>query len=566
MENKNKNNFNLLKSTETLYTCHKCIKTPKIMKIDYINDTIELKCEDHQITKLKIKEYLNEISKLRKCKRCFKESINADHPLKYCSTCNVLLCNNCAMEHIDSRHILFNKDEYNIKCKKHLNNFYETYCNNCKGNICKECKKSGIHLKHNKFDYIEIQPCKNDFDIIDNFNKNLEKQINELDYAKYMESLDKEQNERISIISSDYEKCKKEIYDKYKSIYQQYINKITKEKRAELSALEQKINAFKNDIIKEIHQRKLDYEKNRAQIEKNKDIIALNNLIINSYKKQGEYNLNYIENIKTAIEDIKLYIEQNQQKDKKENKNDFNLSEEIRKYGLNMDSQLKCIKGKNNEINNELMNNIFKNNKLELVNISSKSLSSLNFLKNNSENLKYLLLVDCPISDINILSNINLNSLIEFKIANAKINVINALMGYNLNNIKVLNLSNNQIKDINILQKVNFANILEELYLNNNQIKDISVFKNNIFPKLKILFLSFNIIEDISPIKSILINSCQTLSLEKNQIHDISLFKEINKFIYLKDLSIKHNLIDINNENNKNIFKAIIDKKINFQY
>jgi hypothetical protein len=323
---------------------------------------------------------------------------------------------------------------------------------------------------------------------------------------------------------------------------------------------------IKYPYYKEIQQRKLEYEKNRKQIEKNKDIIELNNLILNSYKRQGEYNLNYIENIKTAIEDIKLYIEQNQQKDKKENKNDFNLSEEIRKYGLNMDSQLKCIKGKNNEINNELMNNIFKNNKLELVNISSKSLSSLNFLKNNSENLKYLLLVDCPITDINILSNINLNSLIEFKIANAKINVINALMGYNLNNIKVLNLSNNQIKDINILQKVNFANILEELYLNNNQIKDISVFKNNIFPKLKILFLSFNIIEDISPIKSILINSCQTLSLEKNQIHDISLFKEINKFIYLKDLSIKHNLIDINNENNKNIFKAIRDKKINFQY
>ena len=67
------------------------------------------------------------------------------------------------------------------------------------------------------------------------------------------------------------------------------------------------------------------------QEKKNKDIIELNNLIINSYKKQGEYNLNYIENIKTAIEDIKLYIEQNQQKDKKENKNDFNLSEEIRK-------------------------------------------------------------------------------------------------------------------------------------------------------------------------------------------------------------------------------------------
>ena len=566
MENKNKNDLNLLKTTETLYSCHKCIKTPKIIKIDYINDTIELKCEEHQITKLKIKDYLNEISKLKKCQKCFKESMNPNHPLKFCSTCNLPLCNNCAMEHIDSRHILFNKDDYNIKCKKHLNNFYEAFCNNCKGSICKECKKSGIHFKHNKFDYIEIQPSKNDFDIIYNFNKNLEKQINELDYDKYMESLTKEQNERILLINLDYEKYKKEIENKYQIIYQQYINEITRQKKAELFTLEQKIGVFKKDIIKEIQQRKLEYEKNRKQIEKNKDIIELNNLIITSYKKQGEYNLNYIENIKTAIEDIKYYIEQNQKKDKKETKNDFNLSEEIKKYGLYMDSKLNCIKGKNDKINNELMNNIFKNTKLELINICSKSLNSLDFLKNNSENLKFLLMVDCPISDINILSKVNLNSLIELKIANAKINNINALAGNNLNNIKVLNLSNNQIKDINILQKVNFANILEELYLNNNQIKDISVFNNNIFPILKILFLSFNIIEDISPIKSILINSCQILSLEKNQIHDINLFKDINRFKHLKDLSIKQNLIDINNENNKNIFKAIKEKNINFQY
>ena len=384
MENKNKNNLNLLKTKETLYSCPKCIKTPKIIKIDYINDTIELKCEEHQITKLKIKDYLNEISKLKKCKKCFKESINADHPLKFCSTCNLPLCNNCAMEHIDSRHILFNKDDYNIKCKKHLNNFYEAFCNNCKGSICKECKKSGIHFKHNKFDYIEIQPSNNDFDIIYNFNKNLEKQINELDYDKYMESLTKEQNERILLINLDYEKYKKEIENKYQIIYQQYINEITRQKKVELFTLEQKIDVFKKDIIKEIQQRKQEYEKNRKQIEKNKDIIELNNLIINSYKKQGEYNLNYIENIKTAIEDIKYYIERNQKKDKKENKNDFNLSEEIQKYGLNMDSQLKCIKGKNDKINNELMNNIFKNTKLELINISSKNLNSLDFLKNNS--------------------------------------------------------------------------------------------------------------------------------------------------------------------------------------
>ena len=49
------NKNELLKSSETLYTCHKCNKIPQIIKIDYMNSEIELKCEEHQITTLKIK-------------------------------------------------------------------------------------------------------------------------------------------------------------------------------------------------------------------------------------------------------------------------------------------------------------------------------------------------------------------------------------------------------------------------------------------------------------------------------------------------------------------------------
>ena len=143
------------------------------------------------------------------------------------------------------------------------------------------------------------------------------------------------------------------------------------------------------------------------------------------------------------------------------------------------------------------------------------------------------------------------------KISNAKINNINALAGETLNHIKILNLCNNEISNINILQKVKFSTILEELYLNNNQIKDISVFQNNIFPKLKVLFLSYNLIEGIFPIRLVLINSCQQLSLEYNQIFNITLFKDINMFNYLKNLSLEHNLIDINDETNKKIFQAI---------
>ena len=87
---------------------------------------------------------------------------------------------------------------YNIICKKHLNKYYEAYCKNCKGNICKECKKTGIHYQHNKFDYIEIQPNKNDFEIINNFNKTLKNQIIFLDYNKYIEDLNKEKNDQFN--------------------------------------------------------------------------------------------------------------------------------------------------------------------------------------------------------------------------------------------------------------------------------------------------------------------------------------------------------------------------------
>ena len=190
MENKNNKNIDLLKTSEFLYTCNKCNKTPKIIKIYYVNSEIELKCEEHLTTNIKINEYLELISKLKKCQKCYKGNANSYHPIKYCSSCEQILCNNCALEHINSHHILFNNEEFNITCKKHLNNLYESYCFNCKSNICKECKKSGMHLKHNKFDFIEVQPNNNELDIIYSFNKNLEQQSKKYDSIKFKESLE----------------------------------------------------------------------------------------------------------------------------------------------------------------------------------------------------------------------------------------------------------------------------------------------------------------------------------------------------------------------------------------
>lgn len=559
MENKNNKNIDLLKTSEFLYTCNKCNKTPKIIKIDYVNSEIEFKCEEHLTTNIKINEYLELISKLKKCQKCYKGNANSYHPIKYCSSCEQILCNNCALEHINSHHILFNNEEFNITCKKHLNNLYESYCYNCKSNICKECKKSGMHLKHNKFDFIEVQPNNNELDIIYSFNKNLEKQTKEYDSIKFKESLDKEKTKRLNLINSDLQNKKDEIEKRYK----EYIRELEVKKLAEIISLNQQVKILKNNLNKEFQKKMEDFERDKKNFESFKEIIELHNILINSYKKHGEHNLNYCENIKNVIESIKNYEQIKNKKD-----DDFNIDKAIEKYGINIDKNKKSLKANNNDIDSEILNNIFKSNIIEFkdINISSENINNLDFLKNISDKLEHLLMTNCPIKDLSIISNINLNSLIELKISNAKIKDINALASSHLENIKKLNLDRNEISDINTLQKIGFVKNLEELYLSGNKINNISVFNYISFPKLKILFLSYNLIQDISPIKQLLINSCFTLSLEHNQISDISLFKDINSFNFLKRLSINNNKIDLNNEANKTILNSIKNKIIYFQY
>ena len=361
------------------------------------------------------------------------------------------------------------------------------------------------------------------------------------------------------IINSDLQNKKDEIEKRYK----EYIRELEVKKLAEIISLNKQVIILKNNLDKEFQKKMEDFERDKKNFESFKEIIELHNILINSYKKHGEHNLNYCQNIKNVIESIKNYEQIKNKKD-----DDFNIDKAIEKYGINIDKNKKSLKANNNDIDSEILNNIFKSNIIEFkdINISSENINNLDFLKNISDKLEHLLMTNCPIKDLSIISNINLNSLIELKISNAKIKDINALASSHLENIKKLNLDRNEISDINTLQKIGFVKNLEELYLSGNKINNISVFNYISFPKLKILFLSYNLIQDISPIKQILINSCFTLSLEHNQISDISLFKDIISFDFLKRLSINNNKIDLNNETNKTILNSIKNKIIYFQY
>ena len=552
-----------LKNNKSFYSCNKCHKTPQILFIDYWNNKIKINCEEHNINTLKINEYLDSLSQNDQCQNCFKKNDNSTDPTpRFCFNCNIILCSKCGIEHKikNENHIIINNEDYNIKCKYHINEYYIGYCTTCKENICNECKRTRIHKTHLKYDYLEIHPTNNEFDIIDKFNHKIENEILNFQSKYNLDSIKNEKNNEINIISEKYTKNFEIINNKYDNLIKKVVEELRIKKEKEIS---DNINLKYEEIEKiNIKYKKIenDYEQNfKIKIDNYKNIIKLNNIIVNSYKKQKDNNLYYNENIKPVIESINKH-------------NEIYYLESIKnvkeKYKMVINNDMTSLKIKNNKLDNHIIDNIFnlqQFNHLKEIHLSSNLLTSIDFLvKNKFENLEILIIVGCNINNINILSKVNLQSLIELKISMANIIDINALIGDNFANLKILNLSVNKIKDINLLKDAKFNQNLKELYLDKNEINDLSVFNNNIFNNLKILSLSNNYIIDISPLEYILINKCEILTLDHNKINDINIFKKVKNFLKLKSLSLSNNPINIQLEENQKIIKMIKDKNINY--
>ena len=59
-----------------------------------------------------------------------------------------------------------NKKINNDKCEIHNNNKYISYCFDCNNHLCKDCLKNRKHIHHNKNNIIEVEPIKEELDII----------------------------------------------------------------------------------------------------------------------------------------------------------------------------------------------------------------------------------------------------------------------------------------------------------------------------------------------------------------------------------------------------------------
>ena len=121
------------------YTCPECNLVPEILKIDFVNGSIDLKCQNHGEQKTDIKEYFKGVTKhsyynLQCNNDKAKQSENINEIFEYCVKCKQNLCQSCSKNH-EHESSFIKVNELNSKCPSHLKD-YEKYCISCKTHFC----------------------------------------------------------------------------------------------------------------------------------------------------------------------------------------------------------------------------------------------------------------------------------------------------------------------------------------------------------------------------------------------------------------------------------------------
>ena len=323
-----------------------------------------------------------------------------------------------------------NLKEIKDKCEKHLkNNGYMYYCYTCNGHLCKECIRTRTHNHHIRRDIYEIQPKKEELDLISEVIKDYKLKLDKLKNEKVsvhtelknkLENDKKNENQRINnLIDLNNKKEKLEI----KSNYEEYLNKIEeirlkyiKEIKITKTQYELKqnniYNKFKLNNKKDYlhHEKKLKFLKanyNKTikelaydkRIENLTNIIKLNEIIYNNYNL---YNDNYYNSIN--INNLLLsYLNNNYIKD--------TIMKKV--FGEEYNNIIKDI----NEIYNEEISQKDENNKInpniiinEIKKIDIENEYKSSFIKNiiDIKELEKIISKDTEYGLINI-PNLNIN-------------------------------------------------------------------------------------------------------------------------------------------------------------
>ena len=178
---------NIKKVYEDQYVCTQCKNVPEILKIDFNECTIEIKCKDHgMIGPISVKEYFNEQLKHHYYNyMCEKDKKNlqkdSEEPFSYCFQCFTNLCHKC-LKRDEKTHIQyyqFKVNEISSICPRHYK-YYIRYCKDCNLQICQNtCPNNRSHT------VIKIQPPdKYDIEYLKKERDSLNEKIENLKYLK----------------------------------------------------------------------------------------------------------------------------------------------------------------------------------------------------------------------------------------------------------------------------------------------------------------------------------------------------------------------------------------------
>ena len=233
---------------EYLTICPECSSSIEICSINEQNNIIEFRCiKNNKNYIMTIKEYLEKI-------KDYKEK---------------------------------NINDLKDTCQIHNNNNYVSYCFECNCHLCGECLKERIHINHRKSNIIEINPIKEEINIIKEVIK---------DYEIRLENIKNEKVIKTKEIEDKLNNEKKNEKNKLENII-----KINKKKE------EEELENNNNKYIKDIEEIKRRYE-NEIRKRRNEYIEEKKN-INNKYKLiNEEENIKY----KLKIERMNnIYINKN---------------------------------------------------------------------------------------------------------------------------------------------------------------------------------------------------------------------------------------------------------------
>jgi len=252
------------------YTCTDCQSEIEIFSIDKIKIKITFQClnndieQNHGIKSIPIKDYINLMKKNTylysvcsnpACSKIQKNEKNNDL-FNYCVGCQKIICKDCSEEHIknnSSSHYLIKINKKGILCQKHPTNKNLGFCLKCKTHFCSECELNREHRRHEKDNFLEVQPSNEEKKIMQDYINSLKNNKKKL-----------EEEKEIKLI----ELFNKRIND-FKNITKQF-NKLVKN---EESKIMQKYHYYRKKLISELKILKMEYEnKMKKQIDLFKEL------------------------------------------------------------------------------------------------------------------------------------------------------------------------------------------------------------------------------------------------------------------------------------------------------